>query len=332
MKILELDLLAFGPFAGERLRFGGRPEAIELVYGPNEAGKSTTLRAISDVLFGIPERTTDAHRHAPSELRIGAVLENKGGASLRIVRRKGRKNTLLDADGSPLDDAVLTPLLQGATRELFEGLFGLDHVRLRESAEALLAGRGNVGESLFAAGVGARGIHRLSQDLSREADELFVPRARERRVPQAIAAVKEARDDLRNAATSPTKYLEQERALGEAIRAREALRARRTEMAAEQVRLTRAATVLPGLRRRQELLDRLAAFGPVVEVAEDATAQRTTAQRDLAEAEREAARDAARAASVRERLSQLVVGERLLDVDDAILADLRDRRGSHLSA
>ena len=332
MKLLELDMVAFGPFAGESLAFGRTPDVLELVYGPNEAGKSTTLRAISDVLFGIPERTVDAHRHAPSELRIRAVLESRAGARIELVRRKGRKNTLLSADGSPLDDAVLSPLLQGATRELFEGLFGLDHVRLRESAEALLSGKGNVGESLFTAGVGGRGIHQLSLELAREADELFVPRARERKVTKAIAEVKDARDDLRNAATSPTKYLEQERALRDAISAREALRARRTEVSAEQVRLTRAVTVLPGLRRRQELVERLAALGTVVELPSDAPERRATATRDLAETEREALRDEARAASIRERLSGLAVSERLLDVDDTVLADLRDRRGSHLSA
>jgi uncharacterized protein YhaN len=325
-------MLSFGPFAGEHLSFGSRQGALELVYGPNEAGKSTTLRAISDLLFGIPERTVDAHRFAPSELRIGALVESRSGAQVELVRRKGRKNTLLAADGSPLDDAVLAPLLQGATRELFEGLFGLDHVRLRESAEALLAGKGNVGESLFAAGVGGRGVHQLALELSREADELFVARARERKVTKAIAEVKEARDDLRNAATSPTKYLEQERALKDAMAARDALRTRRTEVTAEQVRLTRAVTVLPGLRRRQELGERLAALGTVVTVAPDAAAQRTTALRDRAEAGREAARDEARAAAVRERLSELAGAERLRDVDDASLADLRDRRGSHLSA
>jgi uncharacterized protein YhaN len=332
VKILRLDLTAFGPFCGERLDLGDRPGALQLVYGPNEAGKSTTLRAISDVLFGIPERTPDAHRHAPAQLRVGALLESRSGARVEIVRRKGRKNTLLDADGSALDDATLSPLLQGATRELFEGLFGLDHVRLRESAEALLAGKGNVGEGLFAAGVGGRGVHRLSVELAQEADELFVARARERKVSKAIAEVKEARDDLRNAATSPTKYLEQERALSEAIRGREALRARRTEVSAEQARLTRAVTVLPGLRRRQELFDRLAALGHVVDVPPASAAQRAEALRDIAEAEREAARDEERARSVRERLSHLVVSEALLEVDDAVLADLRDRRGSHLSA
>jgi uncharacterized protein YhaN len=151
-------------------------------------------------------------------------------------------------------------------------------------------------------------------------------------VTKAIAAVKDARDDLRNAATSPTKYLEQERALKDAILEREAVRARRTEVSAEQARLTRAVTVLPGLRRRQELLERLAGLGPVVAVAPDAAERRATALRDLAEAEREAARDEARAAAIRERLAQLAVTERLLEVDDSVLADLRDRRGSHLSA
>jgi uncharacterized protein YhaN len=332
VRLLRLDLLAFGPFAGERLELGARPGALELVYGPNEAGKSTTLRAISDVLFGIPERTPDAHRHAPSELRIGAVLESRGGARVELVRRKGRKNTLLDPAGTPLDDALLAPLLQGATRELFEGLFGLDHVRLRESAEALLAGKGNVGESLFTAGAGGRGIHRLQQDLSREADELFVARARERKVTKAIADVKEARDDLRNAATSPTKYLEQERALKDAMRAREGLRARRTEVSAEQARLTRAVTVLPGLRRRRELTDRVAALGPVVEIPEGAAEWRAEATRDIEEAEREVARDEERARRLRARAAELVVSDALLAVDDAVLADLRDRRGSHLSA
>src|SRR5438034_1310217 len=98
MRIARLDLLAFGSFAAQKLVFGRKPGAIELVYGPNEAGKSTTLRAISALLFGIPERTRDAHRHVASELRVGALLESREGKNLEIVRRKGRKGTLRDPD------------------------------------------------------------------------------------------------------------------------------------------------------------------------------------------------------------------------------------------
>src|SRR5205085_8095329 len=102
MRIVRLNLLAFGSFSAAGLQFGRKPSAIELVYGSNEAGKSTTLRAISGLLFGIPERTRDAHRHLPSELRVGAVLEGADGRRLEVVRRKGRKGTLRDQEDHPI--------------------------------------------------------------------------------------------------------------------------------------------------------------------------------------------------------------------------------------
>ena len=40
MRLLELDLKAFGPFTGRRLDLSGGREGLHLVYGPNEAGKS----------------------------------------------------------------------------------------------------------------------------------------------------------------------------------------------------------------------------------------------------------------------------------------------------
>jgi uncharacterized protein YhaN len=332
MRLRRLDLICFGHFSGAQLELGGRPGVVDLVYGSNEAGKSTTLRAISGLLFGIPERTDDAHRHAPTELRIGGILETRAGSRLELIRRKGRKSTLRSPDDAPLEEALLTPFLQGATRELFEGLFGLDHQRLRASAQALLSGKGSVGESLFAAGVGGRGIHELSARLLREGEELFAPRARERKVSKAIGEVKDARQAVRDAATSPLKYLEQQRALAESIQARDGLRARRTELVAEQARLTRFVTVLPGLRRRAELGSRLSALGAVVDLPVDAPDRRARAVRELEDAGRESARAAGRVTELEQRLSGLVVTEALLAVDETVIADLRDRRGRYLSA
>ena len=51
MRFLDLYLLAFGPFFGTRLDLG-RPGVLHLIFGPNEAGKSTALRAISDLRSG----------------------------------------------------------------------------------------------------------------------------------------------------------------------------------------------------------------------------------------------------------------------------------------
>ena len=56
MRILQLNLIAFGPFTDCRLDLAAGQEGLHVVYGPNEAGKSSALRAISDFFFGIHVR------------------------------------------------------------------------------------------------------------------------------------------------------------------------------------------------------------------------------------------------------------------------------------
>ena len=51
MKILELALAAFGPFTDLVLDLSGGHEGLHLVYGPNEAGKSSaSARAAAGAL------------------------------------------------------------------------------------------------------------------------------------------------------------------------------------------------------------------------------------------------------------------------------------------
>jgi len=145
MRFRALRLRAFGPFTGHTLDLaGGAPGGLHLIFGPNEAGKSTALRAVHDLLFGIPERTADAYLHPTSELRLGAVLEAPDGSAIELQRIKKRKDSLRDARDAPLDEAVLGKLLGGVDASLFERLFGLNHERLQEAGENLLAGKGDV--------------------------------------------------------------------------------------------------------------------------------------------------------------------------------------------
>jgi uncharacterized protein YhaN len=64
MRIAQLHLAAFGAFTGRRLDFDTGVGALHVVCGPNEAGKSTTLRALSGFLFGIPMRSDDDFLHS----------------------------------------------------------------------------------------------------------------------------------------------------------------------------------------------------------------------------------------------------------------------------
>src|SRR5690349_16823370 len=99
MKILKLDLTAFGPFTDECLDLSEGSEGLHLIYGPNEAGKTSALRALRQALFGIPPRSQDKFLHDYDRMRIGLTLRNGSGSTLSFVRRKGSKNTLLDPSG-----------------------------------------------------------------------------------------------------------------------------------------------------------------------------------------------------------------------------------------
>ena len=244
MRLRALDLVAWGPFRGTTLDFG-KP-GIHVVLGRNEAGKSTTLRAILGLLFGIDHKTQDAHVHKTTDLRIGGTLEGANGERLRIVRRKGLSKTLLDADGNLLDDARLGRLLGGVTRETFAHAWGLDHDRLGAGAQALLDGKGDLGESLFDASSGGGGVQRILKELTEEAEAIYAPRGSTRPLNEALRVFADAKSAANKALSLPDAFLTQEAAL-------KAKEEERKRIAEERIALETRRKRLAILRRRVPL-------------------------------------------------------------------------------
>ncbi|MBX3371857.1 MAG: AAA family ATPase, partial [Nitrospira sp.] len=94
MKLLKLLLQAYGPFTGKALDFSTGPANLHVIYGPNEAGKSSALRAMMDLRFGIPVRSADDFLHGAGDLRIGGIFAAINGEPIGFVRRKGKGTTL----------------------------------------------------------------------------------------------------------------------------------------------------------------------------------------------------------------------------------------------
>ena len=126
MRIGELNLEAYGPFSKKRIDLGGGDRGMHVIFGPNEAGKSSALRALRAALYGIPAQTPDNFLHAYGDLRVGATVYRTDGESLAFVRRKGRLNTLRTPDGEPMDPSALDSFLpvdealKGCTRKHVE--------------------------------------------------------------------------------------------------------------------------------------------------------------------------------------------------------------------
>ncbi|MFV3077130.1 AAA family ATPase [Niveispirillum fermenti] len=306
MRIDRLDLERYGHFEGTSLDLSDGKARLHIVHGHNEAGKSTTLQAICDLLFGVPERSRLGFRHGNSALRIGAALRLPDGRVLEVKRRKGRTATLLDGDGVALPDTVLAPLLGGIDRAAFERLFGLDHERLRAGGEAMLQAGGDLARTLFQAGSGLSDLNDRLSRLARDADEIGSPHRRQAGKPlwQAIDAQAAAAARMRSEATKAEAWEAAEGAVTTAQAQLAAIRAALAEAQRTRSRLERQRRVRPLLARLDEQARLLAAEGEGPDLPDDLADQWRRAETHLMTASRQAERAREEAGAATEALER----------------------------
>lgn len=295
MRIAKLELLAYGPFRGLSLDFSS--PGIHVVFGRNEAGKSTTLRAITGLLYGIDAKTPDAHVHKFAELRIGGVLEDARGARVRVVRRKGNANTLLNDQEQPIDDSVIQKLLGGVSKDTFTHAFGLTHASLEAGAKALLEGKGDLGESLFDASVGGGGeVQRLVAELEAEAERIYKPRGSTLPLNVALKSFAEAQKTVRDKESRPEAFIQQEREIASEAARREARVKAKAELVSRRARLERARRRAPLERRQRRAMEELAALGSLAAHVDrvEALKERFSAYKHAVEQRRELVAEVAR--------------------------------------
>lgn len=261
MRIDSIDLIRFGHFANREIEFPLKFPDYHILYGDNEAGKSTLLRGISALFFGVPSRTPDVHSCKGSELRIGATIST-GEKSLPFRRRKGTTGTLLNQDETQIKEGVLASFLQELDRDRFEQFFGLDHHRLNEGGEELLRGKGDVGSALFQA-AGLLDLRNLLEGFEKEAKELFSPKSRGKVIGNVVEEYRHARAEVRRLAISAAAVKEKQSELERAKQNHETLKAEAQSLQQELGKLGRIAGNKPDLARLRELRSTLLALGSV---------------------------------------------------------------------
>lgn len=321
MRIRRLDLLRYGHFTERSLELPAGTSDFHIIFGPNEAGKSTALSAIEDLLFGIHGQTPYGFLHDYGSMRIGAVLEN-GSEVLEVLRRKGNKDTLLGPEGSPVPggEAVLRPYLTGADRTFFERMFSLDHTRLEAGGREILEAKDDVGQMLFSAGAGIGGLRERLTQLAGEADDLWsARRAKHRKFYIAEDKFTEATKELREQTLSAARWRELKKAYEDAEEAYGNLDRAISKATVNRNRLSRIRRVCRDIRRKQELDRLLEELGDVIALPEDAA-------RLVAEAERKDAEAAARIGTLTEQLKRAEEAQEKLTYDETIIQRSADVR------
>ena len=322
MRIDRLDLFAYGPFTGKSLDLSEGKSGLHLIYGDNEAGKSTSLRALIAWLFGIASRTSDNYLHSNPQLRIGGKLRLSGGKELEFLRRKGTKGTLLEPGiGATLDDSILFPFLPGGIDEpLFTKLYGIDHDRLVAGGQELLNQSGDLGQALFSAAVGTASLREILFELQNGAEELFKPRASTKLVNQAIASFKKAQKQIKDSSLPVAEWKRLQKELADILETVRKVEEDIKERSKEKSRLDRLNRVKGALAERRAVMNRIAELEKVLLLPEDFDEKRKTAANNLKTASEAKERAEAKLSRLKEESESLNVRNELLDNEEAILA------------
>ncbi|WP_068786351.1 ATP-binding protein [Paenibacillus phocaensis] len=203
MKLERMQVSGFGRLNGLDVEL---PSQVTVLYGPNEAGKSTLLGFVRAMLFGIPSRALAAERYEP--LRGGAhggaltVLGDDGarwlieryaqppeGRNLPGTRGDRLRITRSDERGEVREatqEEMQRELLGGMSKAMFKQLFA---VSLTELQEVGALQSEELSRYLFHAGIGGgaavlRGEKRLVQEM----DKLYRPRGRTQEIAQLLQA------------------------------------------------------------------------------------------------------------------------------------------------
>jgi uncharacterized protein YhaN len=274
MKLIQLNLRAYGPFTNKVIEFGGVAEVgrpgLHIVLGANEAGKSTTLRALRAVLFGMTEMS-DAHLHPKDFLRVGLKVQTTTGEVLSVERRKGkgaRSLLFMDSD-KPVLVEEWTRVLPVESADLFEQMFALNYERLLQGGKQLAEFKNDVGKTLLAASGDLGQTVTRMQQMTARAGAIYSPRATSSDLRKALAAYQDAEKAFRDERYTSREYKAAVTRRDELEEELKRISLERIRLTEDLNRLTRLQTAAPHVRRLLEDEKALEAFANGVLLAAD---------------------------------------------------------------
>lgn len=176
MLIKKIHIYGYGKLVDRAIDL---TNGLHVIYGENEAGKSTIMSFIHSVLFGFPAKNHHENRYEPRNgMKYGGKIEVEliKGETLIIERIHGKSAgdvTLFFEDGTKGGEDELTDLLYGLNKRIYTSIFsfglqGLQDIQGLNSNE--------LNHYLFSSSVlGNDGILELENKINKDMESLFKP-------------------------------------------------------------------------------------------------------------------------------------------------------------
>lgn len=328
MKILKLDINAYGPFTELPLDLSKGNHGLHLIFGPNESGKTSLLRAIISFFYGIGQKTDDAFLHEYGALSIGGLLRHSSGKEQYFIRRKGRKNDLLDKDGNPVPESEMKYFLDDVSEDIFINMFGLGSESLVNGGRNLVEGNGEMGSALFSAISGITEISNLLKSIEEEKDNLFKPSGKNQKLNVLLKEYGGLKESLKAASMSSKEWEELDKQINGLTSELERIRRAITEnttLANHKDRLKESFMDANELRR---IMTELNDMEGTPLLSEDFSKRREVAELKIKTAEDSLSSSNVELGVITEQLSKLDIPEKILSQKTRI-TDLFQESGNY---
>lgn len=360
---MEIDGWSIDTFGALRdVEHRGLGRGLTVIYGPNEAGKSTLRHFVLGALFGYTAGSSKDPLYEPSSggMRAGRLFLRSNDEELvlsRIEQRNARAGvvTLYGPGGVPRPDAEVNVLLGGLTRSVYNRVFALGLDELNDLAALT---EGDLQDHLLSAGVTGAGrvATQARNALRARADEIHKSRATTTRVAALREQLRRVDAELKDAQRAASQLGERRELLEQRRAEVDELAGRERAASVRAARAQRLVQLWPAFIEASSAEAALAELGPepapVAEGALEAVTARLSAREAAAievETRRaeldqatqafslrqtrhrpEVAALAARTASISHRLGAWEQQEEELSVRREELADLRRRLATEL--
>ncbi|WP_164775576.1 AAA family ATPase, partial [Paenibacillus glycanilyticus] len=209
MKLLEIRVDGFGQLQGLRCRLDG-PSVV--LYGMNEAGKSTLFGFIRTILFGFARRNQPAERQEPVNggnhggqlvfqdtegyTFIAERYAHVNGGRLKLRRISHAEHDLSsDEESWPTQEEWEQRFLGGTNEQLFRELYA---ITLTELQQVGALSHEELGRYLYHAGwENGKAIAAAEKKLQLEMEQLFKPRGANQQINKQLKTLEKTEQELR---------------------------------------------------------------------------------------------------------------------------------------
>lgn len=210
MKIIELNIYGYGQF--NHINFTLNPHDFQVIYGKNEAGKSTIMSFIQSILFGFPAKIQNENRYEPKQVKTygGAlIVDTEQYGKVKIERLPGKaagEVTLYFENGETGSREILDQMLSHFDKSMYKSIFSFDIHGIQQVSKV---SADELGKFLLSSGLlGTDALLQTENQLLKKQELLYKPNGKKPEINTALSRLKTLHSDMLKAKEQIQPYAE----------------------------------------------------------------------------------------------------------------------------